>query len=188
MVKREIKRFRNSIEKYLDPFAIVAMILVLIIPALAVLNLSPVSKEGVKTNKNVLGESDSSELGFAMVGGVHDYIKEENLDYPEDSLYTYEATIIKHNKGRYSKPILQIENSGSVEQTLLVSGTLETPNNMEVSLILDDKSYRLVSREGEPFTISIKVPSQSQEIAYLQLVSNTDSLFNNHVNIQFTQK
>ncbi|MBI2357218.1 hypothetical protein HYV12_04175 [Candidatus Dojkabacteria bacterium] len=188
MIKREIKRFRNKVGKYMDPLAIIAMILVLLLPALTVINLSPLSKSNVKTNKNVLGEAVGKDLGFVLVGGVHDYIKEELLDFPSEDTYQYVATIIKHNPGRYSKPIVQIVNENSQEQAVTVSALMATTSNTEVSIIVNEKEYRLVSSEGEPYTTSIVLPSKSENIMYLKLVTQTPTLFNNNIELQFVQR
>ncbi len=188
MIKRELKRVKNNVEKFMDPVAIVIMMLILLLPTLAVVNLSPLSKADTRTNRNVLGESDGESMGFVMVGGIHDYVKEELLDFPSQDNFRYQATLIKHNKGRYSKPIVQIVNNNSEEKEVLVSALLSKASKTTISFIINDKEYILVSSQGEPFTTTIKIPSKSENIGYLKFVSDSDTMFNNSVELTFTSK
>lgn len=188
MVKREVKRIRNKLGSMLDPIAIIGMLLLLLLPTLTVMNLSPRTKGSSVNDRNVLGEQDNPNIGVVLVGGIHDYMKEELLDFPAEGIFRYRNTIIAHEKGRYSKPILQIVNNSSDIKDVSVSAILYQPSNTEVSLILDEKEYILVSKQGEPFTHSIKLDGKSDDIAYLKFASSNKVSFNNTVEVQIVQK
>jgi hypothetical protein len=188
MLKREIKRIQRKLSPLVDPLAIVAMILVVLLPTVAVLNLSPLSKDGVQTNKRVLGEMDGKPIGFALVGGIHEYIKEEIIDFPTDTSYKYTATISPHQKGRYSKPAFQITNDNSVEKTLEITGSVTIPSQTQISIILDNHEYVVVSSKGEPFTLTVPVKAGSEDIAYIKIVSQNSVLFSNAVELEITEK
>lgn len=182
--KRELKRLNKKIGKYLDPLALFLLFAVFILPALTVLNLSPQSK----SNFNVLGTTSKEEISLVLVGGVHDIFKEERILFPNDKYTKYESTIIKHEKGEYSKPILQIKNTFSDNVNIYVSGGTQNPINAELSLIYEGNEYLLQDRAGNMKEVELNVKENSKNIIYLKLVSPISLKFNEKVEINFVQK
>lgn len=182
--KRELKRLNNKIGKYLDPLALFLLFAVFILPALAVLNLSPQSK----SNLNVLGTTSKEEVSFVLVGGVHDIFKEERIQFPNDKYTKYESTIIKHYEGEYSKPILQVKNTFGNDIKVTVSGGTQNPINAELSLIYDGNEYLLQNQAGDIKDIELNIKESSKSIIYLKLVSPISLKFNEKVEINFIQK
>lgn len=188
MLKREIKRVQKRLSPFLDPLAVVALIMVVVLPTLAVLNLSPLAKKSVNSNANVLGESDGNPIGVVLVGGIHDYITNESLEFPSEKSYTYTASISSHNQGQYSKPVFQIVNNNSSEKTLELLTTIEIPSQTQVSIVMNDKEYVLVSTKGEPYTVTIPLEEASENLAYLRIISQNSVLFSNRIELQITER
>ncbi len=178
MLKREIKRFKNRFSSLSDPLGIVALILLFLLPTLAVLNLSPQYKS---REDNVLGVIDGEDVGLVMVGGVHDIIKEEYMDFKNEKLVEYSSKIIKAKSSRYSKPIIQITNPKSEKSDIRVSALTQLASSQKISVVLDGFEYILQDTDGTstPQTISLS-PSSKSDI-YLVVTNTQDILFNNSV-------
>lgn len=182
--KREIKRLNIKIGKYLDPLALFLLFAVFILPALAVINLSP----RAKSVNNVLGAASKQELSVVLVGGTHDYLNSEKLSFPNEKMTTYQAAILKHEKGEYSKPILQVKNTFNAPTNIEISGGTQTPTGSPISLIFDNTEYTLQDESGSPQTINIKVKEQSTNIMYLRFDSKTSIGFDENFELNIVQK
>lgn len=180
MIKREIKRFKNKVEVFLEPFGLVALAFLFILPALAVINLSPIAK-GQKIN--VLGVGDGKGVSTVLVGGVHDIIKQEFLTFPTEGQIKYSAQLIKRDAGVYSKPILQIVNDSSEKAEVIVNANTQLGAGSEIVLIVDDARYVIQGDNGEPFTATISLEPMKESIVYLQLTSTNDVKFNDDIEI-----
>lgn len=181
--KREIKRFGLKIGKFLDPLGLFLLIALFILPTLAVINLSPKSK----VVNNVLGAKSQKEISVVMVGGVHDFLKEERIEIPSDDTYIYHAQMIKHDAGTYSKPILQIINTYEKDIEVTVSGGSVNPTGSPFSIIFDEKQYMIQDEKGEQNTIKIQIPKQSKKIMYIQFDTTTPIKFNEDIEVMVVQ-
>jgi hypothetical protein len=182
--KREVKRFNMKFGKFLDPLALFLLIAVFVLPSLAVLNLSPRSRSAT----NVLGAESKEEVSTVLVGGIHDFIKEERIDFPNEKRVQYNSVMIKHNVGTYSKPILQVSNTFGNDATVNIQGGTENPTGSPIYLIVNNQEYLLQDASGNPQDISVKLPEQSKNIVYLKFETTTPLLFNENVSITIVQK
>ncbi len=181
MLKREIKRFKNKVEVFLEPFGLVALALLFVLPTLAVLNMSPVAKN--QKVINVLGAEDGKGVSTVLVGGVHEIVKQEFLSFPTELQTKYNAQLIKRPAGVYSKPILQLVNQSSEYSEVAVNATTEFSKGVEVALIVDDKKYIIQNVSGEPLMQRIVLEPAKESIVYLQLTSDSDVKFNDNIEI-----
>lgn len=181
---REAKRFNLKFGKYLDPIGLFLLIAVFILPALAVVNLSPKSK----TVHNVLGAQSKKEISVVLVGGVHDYLKEENISFPSATQSNYEAKLLKRNNGEYSKPILQFSNSYEKEGYVDITGGSENPTGSPISVIFNQKEYLVQDSSGATNVVRVTVPKMSKDVMYLKFDTNTPIKFNEKVSLSITQK
>jgi len=182
MSNREINRLKNRFSYAFEPFAIILLIALFILPTLAVLNLTPLSSKS-KMNSNVLGVKDREEIGLALVGGIHDIFKTEFLNSNTIDIYSYNSDIIKHSKGRYSKPILEITNFSSQGKKVQISSNSTISDNSIISLIYNDQIFVLQNTNGNTFTKSINLKEKSKDIIYLQLESFNNVRYNGEISI-----
>lgn len=182
--KREIKRFNMKFGKFLDPLALFLLIAVFVLPSLAVINLSPKSKSAT----NVLGAESKQEISTVLVGGIHDYIKEERIDFPNEKRVEYNSVLIKHSPGTYSKPILQITNSFNNDAIVNILGGTQNPTGSPIYLIVNNQEYLLQDSSGDTQEVQVKLPQQSKNIVYLKLDTTTPLLFNEDISITIVQK
>ena len=69
---------KNLLPQIIEPFAIVALLCLFIVPTLTVINLSPITKE--VQDKTVIGVNPvSSNTVVKLVGGTHAIFKNETL-------------------------------------------------------------------------------------------------------------
>lgn len=181
--KREIKRAGLKFGKYLDPLGLFLLIAVFILPALAVLNLSPKAKQ----TYNVLGAKSDKEISVIMVGGLHDYVRNERIEFPSSGSFKYSAKLLKHDIGEYSKPILQLSNTYERDQTVSVVGGTSNPTGSPIYLLFRDKAYLIQDEAGIQNVVSIRIPKQSRESMYLQFNTLTPVLFDEEFEITVTQ-
>ena len=181
MLKREIKRIKNRFSGLFDPLGIVALVALFLLPALAIINLSPIA---TSEQRNVLGVGDGEGVSAVLVGGVHDIIKEEIITFPNDQQIAYQAKLIARDAGTYSKPVLQLVNYDGAESTVRISGSTELGANTEVSVIVNDQRYIIESRSGEQFIQEIALPASSKSDLYLNLDSDNNVRFNDMITLR----
>lgn len=182
--KREIKRFSLKFGKFLDPLALFLLLAVFILPALAVINLSPKSQ----ARTNVLGTKSKQDISVVLVGGTHPTVVNEKLSFPSDDRSEYSSTISKHEAGTYSKPIVQITNSYNKSAKIDFYGQTENTTNSEIFLIVNEKEYLLQEKNGNTYPISLEVSEQTKSVVYLKIVSDIPQLFSEKFNLTIVQK
>lgn len=188
MIKREIKRYKRKIERFMDPLAILAFIAILILPTFAVLNLSPSAKSTKVVRSNVLGESDSKTLSFALVGGIHSHIRNEKLNILNTDEALFSSKILKHSEGRYSKPILQLSNNGWEDREILVTANSRLSTTDEISIIIEGTEYILQSQANEPFTVGVRIPARAKTDMYLMITGLRPVSYSNDIEIKVVVK
>lgn len=186
MLKRELKRLTVKSERFLEPFAIVALLLVFGLPILTVVNLSPAYKS--QNNSNVLGVNTSRDISYEMFGGYHDVIKNENVENFQGKI-NYTSTIVAHNAGTYSKPVLQIENGDVKPRQIKVLAYIDGTSDSDIYLKLDNgQDYILQNKSGEVFDNEIILSSGTKVNAYLSITSENSVSFDQNVKLKFINR
>lgn len=173
MLKREIKRWRNRFEKVLEPFAIIALVALFVLPALTVLNLTPMVSP---VNDNVLGATDREGVGVALVGGIHTTIDNESME-AGDSDITYTAKLRARDQGIYSKPILELTNFNNERTDMQVSAYLPNVSDTDIKVVFNNEEYRLIHIDGRRYTQTIPMDKDDKGILYLSLDTKQDIRF-----------
>lgn len=186
MDKRDIKRIQMKFGKFLDPFAIVAVVAIFSLSALSLVNLSPRTYTGFQ--KDVLGattEETEFNVNIEKVGGKHNYISNEQLNKISPTHYVYKAKISSMGTGQYSKPIFKIAATGLQSQNLDFELLYSDSSKTKISLM--DKSsnisYVLKDSNGKIYKQSTKVPNQETEY-YLVLENPSYTFFDQIVEIR----
>jgi hypothetical protein len=150
------KQFIQKAGSFLEPFALGILCLLFIIPGLTFLNLTPIVKN---LTSNVLGAKDETGFDIELVGGDHKVFQNEHIVKDSDTKYTYDANILAHNSGEYSKPILVVKNVSNETQDISFSGSTETPTGSRIGLIYDDTFYELQDEDGRTTTKTLSIDS-----------------------------
>ncbi|MCC7290326.1 hypothetical protein IT417_03700 [bacterium] len=184
MASREFKRVYNKLGKFLDPVGLFLLLAVFVLPALTVVNLSPRSNQV----NNVLGVESKKDVSVVMVGGVHDFLKDERISFPSEGVSKYEAQMIKHDIGSYSKPILQLSNNYESAMNLEVTGGSSNRTNIPLYLIYREKEYLIQDENGITNVANIRIPDRTKDIMYLKFDTSTPLRFNENVEVTIVQK
>lgn len=168
------KQFIQKAGSFLEPFALGILCLLFIIPALTFLNLTPIVKN---ITSNVLGAKDETGFNIELVGGSHNVFQSEHIVKDSDTKYTYDANIVAHNSGEYSKPVLVIENVSNESQSISFSGGTETPTGSRIGLIYNDTFYELQNETGEITTKTLEIEPLDTVTIFLSEESFTDVKF-----------
>lgn len=170
ITKSKRSKFKEVVNKILEPIALGLLALLFIIPTITVVNLEPITKN-IKDFTDVLGVTTSSEVIIDIVGGTHEVVRSERIQKINDQEYKYEATLTKRDADFYSKPILQIRNNSEVEKTLTFFGTTINPTRSDIGLIVHDQYYRLQKSRGESQEVNILIRPGGMFDVYLTIES-----------------
>ncbi len=177
--KQKVKNFFSVI---VEPFALGVLALLFIIPTITVMNLSPITKKLEKLN--VLGVNTASSVSVTLVGGKHEVFSEEDLVKVSDTEYNYSVRLSKRAADSYSKPILEIENKTAEVQEISFLGQTATSTQSNISLLVDDKTYKLEDDKGFTYPHSIFLAPSEKAVVFLSLESLTGIQFSENFDLQ----
>jgi len=186
--KREFKRTYLKYGKFLDPIAVFALIILIVIPIFAVINLStktlPSIYEANTTNndKNVLGAKSDNTFGLELTPGGHAVIQTKLLNKVNVNRYIYKTNILKHNFGTYSRPVLNIYNNTDLPILVSISpsGITEQPL---VNTILDSSRKRLYSTSTGLRLVTYTVQPHMQKDLYVEIFSRKNINFQEELSL-----
>jgi hypothetical protein len=181
MLKREIKRVKLAVERVLEPFGLLVLAFLFVLPVLTVLNLDTVSE-----NKpvNVLGVQDEPGLGIALVGGIHEVFEDESLSFITDTTAKYSTTLRKRDKGEYSKPVLQITNKSSKDAKVTVSGYTQLSTGSDIYIIVNNEKNILQTKNGKSIDVSFTLDGTETIDMYILVDSTKTVLFDEEFEIR----
>ncbi|MCA9375023.1 hypothetical protein KC622_01690 [Candidatus Dojkabacteria bacterium] len=183
MYKREIKRFANRYGKFLEPFAILAMIALFILPIASVLNLSIGFKQNDSVKQEVLGVTSDSKVLIEKVGGTHPVVYNEKLIQTSENVYEYSTYIRKRATGSYDKPILTITNNTLFDQEITFTLNKSDSTDTLIGVLYNRTNYFLSAPDGETYSHTLKLsPGQSMPIS-ITLRNNANVLFDDSISI-----
>ena len=182
MVNERSQKVKHFFSIIVEPFALGVLALLFIIPTITVMNLSPITKKLEKLN--VLGVNTSSSVSVTLVGGKHDVFSEEDLVKVSDTEYNYSARLSKRAADSYSKPILEIENKTSEVQEISFLGQTATSTQSNISLLVNEKPYKLEDDKGLTYPHSIFLAPTEKVVVFLSLESLTGIQFSENFDLQ----
>lgn len=173
MKNQKLKKFFTLV---LEPFAFGILALIFIIPTITVVNLEPITK--VLKNLDVLGVSDEARVEINAIEGTHQIFGREKLLEDESGTFTYTTTLTRREADRYSKPILEIKNNKNIDVKLEIYGNTHLPTYSNISMIINDQSYKLQSPNGDVTTQNILLAPNQKYVVYLVVESFSNVQFN----------
>lgn len=182
MVKERTQKVKNFFSVIVEPFALGLLALLFIIPTITVMNLSPITKK--LEQLNVLGVNTASSVSVTLVGGKHEVFSEEDLVKASDTEYSYSVRLSKRAADSYSKPILEIENKTSEVQEISFLGQTKTSTQSNISLLIDQKPYKLEDDKGFTYPHSIFLAPTEKVVVFLSLESLTGIQFSENFDLQ----
>lgn len=184
MKSREYKRLQIKYGSFLEPFAILLLLMLYLIPVVAVINLSPRVRQSYEEGKSVLGIRDAGTLSLTSINGIHSVITNEDFYQQLPHRYVYSAKLSVRDAGKYSKPILRISNATSSPQTIEFVASKESSSASEIGIIFDDVNYILLESSGNVVFRSLEVAPNSEITIYLTVSNASRANFSEYVALE----
>ncbi|MCA9377101.1 hypothetical protein H6762_01555 [Candidatus Nomurabacteria bacterium] len=180
MVKREIKRQLQRYGTYLEPFELLLLIGIFVIPIMTLFNLTPQYGSPDVPPDNVLGVSTDGHVRIQDIGGSHEFITNERLLGIDTSSYHYYTTLINRESGIYAKPILQVTNPTDSDIEITFSVKYSVEQSSQIGILKDNTNYIIKDKEGFTFPRSFTVASGESAIFSIDV--------RNDVNINYSEE
>jgi hypothetical protein len=177
----------NVLEKIADPFLILGVFLLFVIPALTVMNLTPIKID--KKDDNVLGVAESTVVNLTENSIEEDGINVVSFNQTDDKITKIKVQHLTHSAGQYENLIFTAQNDTEEEKSMKVTSSHEiTDLGTQVSLLTDDHEYILLKDDGTIYPASIPIePDQTLEV-HLSIYSPLDVNFTSYINLDvFTE-
>lgn len=169
------RKNRKIFLQVVEPIALIALLLLFVIPILTVINLKPLVKP--IPQKDVLGIINESDPNIYLVGGKHEVFREEVLNRLKPLLYSYSTQLVKRESSYYSKPILSVENRDSTKYTLSFSGQTISNTLSDISILTDKTQCILQSEQGDISVCNIDVNPYENLVVFLSVENSSPVLF-----------
>lgn len=166
MPKRKNKT-KKIFGQIIEPFALGVLALLFILPIITVMNLTPLTKQIKKLD--ILGVTTEELVELRLVEGKHEIFSSETLNKIDQENYTYSVILNKRASDSYSKPIIEIENKSLEKKNLTFLGQTLTNTKSNISLLLNEKSYRVQDSKGETYAPNIVVEPEEKVILFLSI-------------------
>lgn len=184
MKSREYKRLQIKYGSFLEPFAIILLLMLYLIPVVAVINLSPRVRQSYEEGKSVLGIRNEGALSVTSITGIHSVITNEDFYQQLPHRYVYSAKLSVRDAGQYSKPVLRISNPTSAPQAVEFVASKESSSTSEIGVIFDDVNYILLESSGKVVSRSLEVAPNSEITIYLTVSNASRANFSEYVALE----
>jgi hypothetical protein len=172
--REQFYKFKKSTEKFLDPFLVLALLLVFVVPAVAVLNLTPTWRtmdEGAK----VLGTTDQDQLVLIPYQTGAQGLQLIEVNQTTETSYLLTLKNLAHEEGRYINKIFDIANPTQTQKQLAVEPSFQdVPDGTKVSIMIDEVKHVLLDTDGTSYPVGIYLQDEEEFPVYLVLESEND--------------
>ena len=153
MLKREIKRQIERYGKFFDGVLAVMFVLLVVVPIISVINLSPTVMPLTSENQDVLGALSYSgtEVELKKVGGSHEYIQNEEFYDQGDNTFLYSTRIQKREPGVYSKPVLMLNVPEGMNIKVTFSIASSEVSSTQIGITYDNRNEVLRASDGQQY-------------------------------------
>jgi len=184
--KREFKRAYLNYGRFLDPIAVFALIILVITPIFAVINLStktiPSIYEVDQSDRNVLGTKSTNTFGLELTSGSHAVIQTTLLDKIDTNTYNYKVNILAHKLGTYSRPVLNVYNNSNYPISINISPSGITGPSL-INTILDSSRKRIYTKSTGFKIATYTIQPNEQKSLYLEVFSRENINFKEELSL-----
>jgi hypothetical protein len=176
-------KISSFIGKLVDPFIVLGIFALFLIPAVTVFNLTPV-QFNKSEDDSILGVEESTLITFIENTDVEDGISVSEFEQTDDNNYRLKISHLTHTIGNYRNLIFTAENPTEDEKNLRITSSHEiTDPGIKVSLLENDTSYILLKEDGTLYPVSIYIkPEEKVEIS-LSIESPIDVNFTSYIDL-----
>ncbi len=183
MDKRKVSRINMKYGKFLDPFVVIGLVLILTFAVLSVRSLTP-RTFSYDQRPSILGvQQQEGEFNFKLIRGEHNYISNENLKEISSTHFKYTAFVKQAPKGRISKPIVEFEISEEADLKAQLIYTNAT--NSKISLFDERKNTNYILQENtQNYSPNINIREKSNTY-YLVIENEKPLYFDQYIEVSF---
>ena len=171
--KKVIKKFGT----FLDPFLIVGIFILFLIPVITVINLTPGQKIPEKT-ESVLGAADPTLVNLLANTNTAEGITVTKVTQNSDHSYTLYIEKEAHQKGVYQNKLFTASNGTPDEKRIHVTSNFEgIAPGTKVSVVVDGVRFIVLNSDGTTYPPTIYLTPGSAVSADIEIDSPTDVNF-----------
>jgi len=194
--RKYFEKIRSVFEKFIQPFGVLVILALFVLPVLSVINLSP--KTG-KLYNNVLGTNDSKIFEIQKINNdSKEYFSDngENekpiltnttLEKVSSTYYKYYGDLQNRIAGTYRYEEILLDNNSDVEKTIKVEGKTESGSTTRVSIKSRNMLLMLQSESGEHFDHYIKVNPGEEIKVQIVIYNRAPIFFNEELKLYITE-
>ncbi|MFH1547486.1 MAG: hypothetical protein ABIC57_03295 [bacterium] len=174
---KERPKISSFVEKFADPFLILGIFALFLIPAITVFNLTPIQFSR-NNDDSILGVAETELIKFTENIKSEDGIYVSEFVQTDNKGYKLTITHSTHSLGNYKNLIFTAENPTDKEKILKITSQHEvTDPETEVSIVTGNDNYVLLRKDGSLFPVSIYLKPEEKIEAVLNIESPSDVNF-----------
>ncbi len=169
-------KFQTKFGHLLDPFVILAIFVVFLVPVITVLNLTPQNKVQTQENPQVLGATNQTKVTIEPNLKYGDGITVDKVTPNGDSSFVLYVNQVPHKSGKYTNELFVASNPTDSEKTVRIDGVFNgVADDTKVSVILDGVKHVILGEDGVSYPTALYLePGQNVKISVV--IENTENV------------
>lgn len=179
---KALRKFLKQFGKFADPFLVMGIFVLFLIPVLTVLNLTPQTRPEYPES-SVLGIGDENKVNFNPGATPQDGILVTRVSQNSDTSYSVEVKVSPQTTGSFSNDFFTASNT--IEEDLRIQlqpSFQEFPDGTVISIVVDGIKFVLLDEEGNIYPPTINMVPGQDISAAIQI----DNEINSNFEYQFT--
>lgn len=168
---KHLKGLNSKFGKFLDPFLILGIFILFLIPVITVINLTPSQKDIQKT-ESVLGSTDPEHVSVVANTTSADGITVDKVTQNSEKSYTLYVLNDAHPPGTYKNALFTATNGTLDEKKINVASNFESvPAGTVVSLLVDEVRFIILNEDGTIYPPTLYLTADSTLSAEVEIQS-----------------
>lgn len=181
-----IKHALSKFATFIDPFLVIGIFILFLIPVITILNLTPRTYT-IPENENVLGTTDATAIRILTNTTPAEGISIDKVSQTSDTSYTLYISHEPHRQGTYDNTIFTAVNNTDSEKRIHVTSTFEgvSPGTI-VSIRIEDVRYIVLDSDGTLYPPTITITPDSSVEAGIEINSPDQVNFKTGFSVDLT--
>jgi hypothetical protein len=170
--REKFYKFKKKTEKLLDPFLVMALLLVFAIPAVTVLNLTPDWDNRADNQPNVLGTTDQTNLSLIPYQSLDQGLQVTEVNQTTETSYSLTVENLPHERGTFTNEIFEIANPTETQKQFAIEPSFKNvPEGTKVSIMLDNVKHVMLDSDGTSYPVGVYLQGGEQFPVYIVVES-----------------
>ena len=184
-----MKKSQSVISKFgaaLDPFLILGIFILFLIPVITVINLTPGEKT-VRETESVLGSTDPERVSILANTAPAEGITVDKVTQNSEKTYTMYVLHDAHEAGTYTNALFTATNGTPDEKQINITSTFESvPADTTVSLMVEGVRFIILDEDGTTYPPTLYLTPDSATNADIEIQSENDVNFSSGFSLVLT--